>query len=475
MKASKPTECLEVFPEVIVAASRDIAFGAKAYYRATTGEKLGEFAFKTVKRGPQPPVERPNGGDLGEHRREVGLGTRSRQERRPSVLPRRREVTQTAHFAVDATLNASHHRGATLPMFDPDETPQPALNEATYDRLQATLAARGPQAAVDELIAELQKAEDFAVALLRTLMKKRIELGVSPFSTGTVTELPPHTHEAYEDGIRAAGRQVGGMLPRTQRVRQGVAVLPACSANRNRYGPPCEAYTPGPDDDVYPVIEIALARRTAAEEGLRPRPRPARHLFGHHDGQRLGPRLPNPDLRDYCITKLAEALHAQLSERLRNDLTGTRRNRATRMRSIARDGGNAPGAVRGGRVPHRHVAPASVWCNRPQSTCRPGEGVNLARELLCIWPQARPEVCKAATTPPSSDNYDDYLAYLNVVAGEKVDEGLKRFEEKAAREAAEGRNLRRAGLRQPSVERRTGPRKHWRRRSGSCSPKTNAT
>ena len=39
---------------------------------------------------------------------------------------------------------------------------------------------------------------------------------------------------------------------------------------------------------------------------------------------------------------------------------------------------------------------------------------------------------------PFDDGYDDFLAYLNVLAGENVDENLRRFEQKAAREAAEG-------------------------------------
>lgn len=40
-------------PAVVVAASRDIAFAGKAYYRATTGSKLGEFDFKTTAGDPQ--------------------------------------------------------------------------------------------------------------------------------------------------------------------------------------------------------------------------------------------------------------------------------------------------------------------------------------------------------------------------------------------------------------------------------------
>ncbi len=38
VNAAKPSEDLKLFPEDIIAAWRDIAFGTKAYYRATTGE-----------------------------------------------------------------------------------------------------------------------------------------------------------------------------------------------------------------------------------------------------------------------------------------------------------------------------------------------------------------------------------------------------------------------------------------------------
>src|SRR5258707_3905414 len=95
-------------------------------------------------------------------------------------------------------------------MFDPDES-QPALDAAAFERLQAALASRGPAVAIEELVAELRKAEDFQGLFYALLMNKRVELGVSPFPTGPATELPPETHEAYEDAIRAAGRHVGGI------------------------------------------------------------------------------------------------------------------------------------------------------------------------------------------------------------------------------------------------------------------------
>jgi hypothetical protein len=48
--AADPTNVLEKFPEPILAASRDIAFGAKAYYRATSGSTLGEYPFPAEKK-----------------------------------------------------------------------------------------------------------------------------------------------------------------------------------------------------------------------------------------------------------------------------------------------------------------------------------------------------------------------------------------------------------------------------------------
>src|SRR5215217_7993797 len=94
-------------------------------------------------------------------------------------------------------------------MTDPDDTPAPKLAPAVFDRLQAALAAEGPAAAIDTLIAELKAAEDFGGLFYALLLKKRVELGVSPFPTGPASELPAHTHEPYEDAIRSASREVG--------------------------------------------------------------------------------------------------------------------------------------------------------------------------------------------------------------------------------------------------------------------------
>ena len=48
-------------------------------------------------------------------------------------------------------------------------------------------------------IDRVDAAGDYGSLFYALLMKKRVELGVSPFPTGPSADLPPHTHEPYED------------------------------------------------------------------------------------------------------------------------------------------------------------------------------------------------------------------------------------------------------------------------------------
>ena len=317
-------------------------------------------------------------------------------------------------------------------MFDPDETQAPAISDAAFERLRTALAARGPAVAVDELITELRAAEDFQGLFYALLMKKRIELGVSPFPTGPATELPAHTHEPYENAIRDAGRHVGGLLLERKDYSKAWAFF-------RMLGEPepmreaLEAFTPGPDDDVYPVIEIAWQNGVLPKKGFD-------LVLDRHgicsaitmvSGSDLAS---NPDLRDYCITKLAKALHAQLTERLRNDLSGRGTSispHATIPQLVEMD----PALFADDAY---HIDTSHLSSVVQMSTHLPtGPELDRARELCAYGRKLSPNL-QGNNDAPFDENYDDFLAYLNVIAGEKVEEGLKRFEAKAAREAAEG-------------------------------------
>jgi hypothetical protein len=67
----------------------------------------------------------------------------------------------------------------------------------------------------------------------------------------------------------------------------------------------------------------------------------------------------------------------------------------------------------------------------------PGPENALARDL-CVYGRRLSPGLQGRNDPPFEDNYDDYLAFLNVIAGVDVPSGLERFRAKAEREAAEG-------------------------------------
>ncbi len=317
-------------------------------------------------------------------------------------------------------------------MYDPDEATAPALDGAALDRLKATLAQRGPAAAVDELIAELRKADDFQGLFYAFLMKKRIELGVSPFPTGSANELPPETHEPYEDAIRDAGRHVGALLLDRKEYAKAWAFY-------RMLGEPepvreaLEKFIPGPDDDVYPIIEIAWQGGLLPKKGFD-------LVIDRHgicsaitmvSGSDLAS---NPDLRDYCVGKLATALHAQLTERLTSDLAA-RGVILTKTATIPELVEMHPDLFADDAY---HIDTSHLSSVVQMSTQLPaGPEQNCARELCAYGRKLAPNL-QGTNDAPFDENYVDYLAFLNVLASEKVEEGLARFAMKAERESAEG-------------------------------------
>src|SRR5690242_14727848 len=186
----------------------------------------------------------------------------------------------------------------------------PALDPAAFDRLRAALESAGPLAAIDKLCDELRAASDYQNLFYARLMRKRVELGVPPFPTGPSAELPPETHDPYEAAIRTAGREVGnlyldrGDIPRAwmyfrmlgepEPVRRALA---DCS--------------PGPDEDIYPLVELAWQQGVLPEKGfdlILDRHGVCSAITTVHSAD----LSQNPAVREYCVKRLVRALHEQL-------------------------------------------------------------------------------------------------------------------------------------------------------------------
>ena len=315
-------------------------------------------------------------------------------------------------------------------MDDAESPPLPKLDPAAFDRLRAALASGGPAAAVEALVAELRRAEDFNNLFYALLLKKRIELGVSPFPTGASADLPPHTHEPYERAIREAGRHVGNLyLQRGDLPRAFFRMLGEPDPVREALA----RFEPKPDDDVYPVIEIAWQNGVLPEKGFdlvldRHGICSAITMVGSSD------LSSNAKLRDYCVGRLVRALHEQLTERLRNDLEA-RGLPAPQGASIPQLIADHPELF--GEDSY-HIDTSHLSSVVQMSTyLSPGPELELVREV-CEYGRHLSPGLQGTHDPPFEEGYADYLAFLNVLAGVDVDRNLERFRAKAERDIAEG-------------------------------------
>ncbi|CAN5523877.1 hypothetical protein BH11PLA2_BH11PLA2_21980 [soil metagenome] len=298
------------------------------------------------------------------------------------------------------------------------------------DTLQTTLLKSGPDAAADALCESLRQAEDYHALFYALLMKARVKLGVSPFPTGPATDLPAEAHEPYEDAIRQAAREVGNIYLGKQDIPRAWGFFRLI----NEPQPVIDALNtvqPGPDDDTYPLLDIAWHQRVSPRRGFdilldRNGICSAITTLGQTD---LSNDIP---LRVDCISKLVVALHEQLRERLINDWT--ERNLTvpsdTAIPKLLRD------ELFVDEVYHVDVSHlASVV--QMALELPPGPALNQAREL-CAYGRWLAPGFRGDGDSPFENNYDDYAVYLAVIAGENVDAGLKHFEAKIAAELPEG-------------------------------------
>jgi hypothetical protein len=299
------------------------------------------------------------------------------------------------------------------------------LDPATFDELKETLDAEGPAAAIERLCTVLRERRDYTGLFYAMLMKKRLELGVSPVPTGPAQELPEGVHEPYENAIREAGRLVGRLYLQEGNIPQAWAYF-------RMLGEPepvreaLERAKLGENDDCQPLVDIAFYQAVHPRRGFD-------LLLGRFGICNAITTLSSQQLpfssqdRDYCIQRLVRALYDELAERLKAD--------------IARREGAAPDTksvkeLMAGRdwmfedeFYHIDVSHLSSVVQMSISLPRCPE-LELAREL-CDYGKRLSSRFQYPADPPFENQYADYAVYLAVIAGDRVDEGVAHFRTKA--------------------------------------------
>jgi hypothetical protein len=299
------------------------------------------------------------------------------------------------------------------------------MESKLFDDLEQTLRQAGPDAAIDRLCRELQESKDYAGLFYALLMKKRHKLGVSPVPTGSNQDLPPATHQAFEDGIRDAAHAVGQLYLSDGQIPQAWAYFRMIGET----APIVEALEKAQmsdEQDCQPLIDIAFHQGVLPVKGfdwvLQ------RYGICSAITTLSGGELPfSPEIRAACVRKLIRALHTELMERLRGEIA--------RQQNFEPTGKTVRELIAGREwlfaEDYYHIDLSHLNATvQMAAQLDGGEELHLAREL-CAYGQRLSPRFRYQSDPPFEDQYVDYDKYLSILTGEDVEGGLAHFRAKA--------------------------------------------
>ena len=308
------------------------------------------------------------------------------------------------------------------------EPTAPAFDPALFDALKQQLAAAGPNAAIDRLCVALRAAKDYAKLFYAMLMRKRVAMGVSPMPMSGANELTPAHQEEYEEAIRTACREVGGLalaegsIPFAFNFFRMIGELEPVRVA-------IEQYNPGPDDDVQPVIDIAY------QQGLHPKKGFDLVLDRYGICSAIttasGPDMGHgPEVRTHCIQRLVRSLHEQLIERLKAEVErhqGTPPTATTIPDLLAGQDWLFGDDMYFIDTSHlSSVVQMSIELDSPAD-------LRLAQGLCTYGARLAPQL-QYPGTPPFENLYRDVDVYLNVLLGENEAAGIAHFRAKITAE-----------------------------------------
>jgi hypothetical protein len=299
------------------------------------------------------------------------------------------------------------------------------MEAQVLDQLQTTLTAQGSSAALDKLSEELKARKEYAALFYTLLMKKRVELGVTPIATGSNQDLPLATHEAFEEGIRTAARTVGKLWLDDGDIPQAWAYF-RMLGETEPVARVLETVQLKEDQDLQPLIDIAFHQGVLPKKGfdwILQRYGICSAITTVSAGELPFP----PEVRHHCVKQLIRALHHELMERLKVEIQ--------RQQGFAPTATTIPELIAGRdwlfaddfyHIDLSHlnsVVQMSIQLD-------PCEETKLARELCAYGKRLSPRF-QYQSDPPFEQPYIDYDVYLSVLSGDNVEEGLAHFHKKA--------------------------------------------
>ncbi len=297
------------------------------------------------------------------------------------------------------------------------------MDATLFDQLELTMKQAGPTAAVDKLCAELKSRKDYTNLFYALLMKKRVELGVSPIATGSNQDLPPAVHRDFEDGIGDAARTVGNLYLQEGQIPLGWGYF-RMLGDTAPIADALEKIVLDDTMDSQAIIDIAFHQGVLPVKGFDW----VLKRFGICSAiTSMGGDLPfSPEVRAACSKKLIRTLHGDLLERLRGEVEKAQSFAPTaktvRELIAGRDWLFADDFY---HIDLSHLNSVVQMATQLEKC----EELGLARDLCAYGMKLSPRF-RYQSDPPFDDQYADYDEYLAILSGEDVEGGLAHFRAK---------------------------------------------
>ncbi|MGC4006256.1 MAG: hypothetical protein QM811_25315 [Pirellulales bacterium] len=299
------------------------------------------------------------------------------------------------------------------------------MSHETLDALDAAIAAGGPTHALESLAKRFSVDERYHELFDTRLMQARLKLGLPAAAGGSLEELPDPERTKLEEAYLEACAEIGGRLLDKGRLRE--AWLYLRPTGKTEAVAAALRKLEVDEDNVEELLELALHERIAPRYGF--------ELLLTHHGTCNAITVYDTEIvrtskadQQACAKLLADRLHAELTENLRTD--------------IGRREGKPPAAV-----PIAHLIADRDWLfaenNYHIDTTHMNSVVRIGRIVedpavlkvlvdLCAYGKKLAKQFHFEGDPPFELAFADHELFFDVQLGNRVDEGLKLFGERAA-------------------------------------------
>ena len=297
------------------------------------------------------------------------------------------------------------------------------MDATLFDQLEQTMKTAGPTAAIAQLEAELRAKKDYGALFYTLLMKKRVELGVSPIATGSNQDLPAEAHHPFEEGIGEAARTVGNLYLADGQIPQAWGYFRMLGETAP-VADALEKLELTDTMDTQAIIDIAFHQGVLPIKGFDW----VLQRFGICSAITvMGGELPfSPEVRQLCSKKLIRTLHHELMERLRAEIQ--------RVQNFAPTAKTVRELIAGRdflfaddfyHIDLSHLNSVVQMATQLENC----EELQLTRDMCAYGMKLSPRF-RYQSEPPFDDQYADYDKYLAILTGEDVEAGLAHFRAK---------------------------------------------